>query len=105
MKSEDEKPDDEGWQYGDVWKQGTPETSAEEEVEFVDIWRTDTGKGFTDSTMVDLVLFLGANGITATFDAAAAASEFGSALKTYVLKVEIGKEEEAIKLLKESGKV
>ena len=96
-------PDDEGWEYGDVWKQGSPdETQPEERVEYVEIFRADTGQGYDDSLMIDLVGYLGSRGIRATYDSFSLGAEVG-ALKTYVLMVEAGKETEALAYLKEKG--
>ena len=50
--------------------------------------------------MVEMVGYLGSRGIRATFDSFSVAMELG-AMKTYVLKVEMGKEEEARMLLQE----
>ncbi len=97
----DEK--EEGWEYGDVWKQGSPEEEAPGiDVEFVEILRTDTGRGFDDSSMIDLVGYLGSRGIRATYDSFSLGAEMG-AIKTYVLKVESGREQEAMEYLKEKG--
>ena len=96
--------EDEEWEYGDVWKQGSPDDRPEDEgVEYVEILRGDTGRGFTDSFMLDLVGYLGSRGIRATYDAASVAGE-GGGIKTYVLKAEAGKEEEALRLLQEKLK-
>ncbi len=100
-RDNDEK--EEGWEYGDVWKQGTPEQEASEnEIEFVEILRTDTGRGFDDSAMIDLVGYLGSRGIRATYDSFSLGAEMG-AIKTYVLKVESGRETDAMAYLKEKG--
>jgi len=56
----------------------------------------DTGKGLSDTTMLEYVLYLGEHGIAATFDAYPLEQ-----IKTYVLKVEAGKEDEAIRYLAE----
>ncbi len=96
--------DDEGWEYGDVWKQGSPdEKNPEENIEYVEILRGDTGTGYDDSYLIDLIGYLGSRGIRATYDSFSLASEVG-AMKTYVLKVEEGKEEEAMEHLKEKFK-
>jgi hypothetical protein len=50
--------------------------------------------------MIDLVGYLGSKGIRATYDSFSLGAEVG-AMKTYVLKVESGKEEEALAYLKE----
>ncbi len=89
--------DDKDWEYGDVWKTGSPDDPVPEDAtEYVAILRGDTGKGLSDTTMLEYVLFLGERGIAATFDAFPLEQ-----IKTYVLKVEAGKEEEAIRLLEE----
>ncbi len=96
--------DDEGWEYGDVWKQGSPdEKTQEEDIEYVEILRGDTGTGYDDSYLIDLVGYLGSRGIRATYESFSLASEVG-AMKTYVLKVEAGKEEEAMVQLREKFK-
>ena len=101
MKRENDDKDEEGWEYGDVWKEGTPEApAADEDVEYVEVLRGDTGRGFDDSVMMDLVAFLGSRGIRATVDSFSLGIE-PAAIKTYVLKVESGKEEEALEHLKE----
>jgi len=50
--------------------------------------------------MLDLVGFLGSRGIRATYDSFSLGLE-PAAIKTYVLKVEEGKEQEALDLLRE----
>lgn len=91
------------WQYGDVWKQDISERQDEREPEsYVEILRTDTGAGHDDSSMIDLVSYLGSRGIRATFDSFSLGLEL-AAIKTYVLKVEAGKEEEALRYLKEKA--
>jgi hypothetical protein len=52
--------------------------------------------------MIDLVGYLGSKGIRATYDSFSLGAEVG-AMKTYVLKVESGKEEEALAYLEERG--
>ncbi len=92
---------EEGWNFGDVWKQGAPEEApADREIDFVEILRGDIGTGYDDSYMLELVTYLGSLGIRATYDSFSAGLE-GGAIKTYSLKVETGKEEEAIKYLRE----
>jgi hypothetical protein len=91
------KEDDKDWEYGDAWKTGSPDDPVPEDTtEYVAILRGDTGKGLSDTTMLEYVLYLGERGIKATFDAYPLEQ-----IKTYVLKVEAGKEYEAIKLLAE----
>lgn len=103
MKQDRGNDDEEGWEFGDVWKQGLPEeASAGEDVDYVEILRGDTGKGYDDSLMLDLVSYLGSHGIRATYDSFSLGLE-PAAIKTYVLKVESGKEPEAIAWLKEKG--
>ncbi|HXY62351.1 MAG TPA: hypothetical protein VEJ22_05405 [Nitrospirota bacterium] len=95
MKRDNEDADKDGWEYGDVWSQGSPdEPASEEDIEYVEALRGDTGSGYDDSLMLDLVAYLGSRGIRATYDAFSLGME-PAAIKTYVLKVEAGKEEEA----------
>jgi hypothetical protein len=54
--------------------------------------------------MIDLVTYLGSRGVRATFDSFSLGME-PAAIKTYVFKVEAGKEEEARKYLDEKLKV
>jgi hypothetical protein len=96
--------DDEGWEYGDVWKQGSPDQPENrDDVEYVEIMRTDIGAGYDDSYLMELVTYLGSRGIRATYDSFSLGAEVG-AIKTYVLKAESGKENEAIELLDEKFK-
>lgn len=93
--------EEEGWEYGDVWKHGSPdENDSARGISYIEILRGDTGRGFDDSSMLDLVSFLGSRGIRATFDSFTLGLE-PAAIKTYVLKVEAGREEEASEHLKE----
>jgi hypothetical protein len=94
---EHERPVD--WEYGEVWKTATPEGSREE-VAYVEILRTDTGHGYDDTAMMDLVGYLGSRGIRATYDSFSLGLE-PAAIKTYVLKAEEGKEREALDYLNE----
>jgi hypothetical protein len=95
---------EEGWEYGDIWKQGTPEESgATEDIQFVEILRGDTGSGYDDSYLIDLVSYLGSRGVRATYDSFSLGLE-PAAIKTYVLKVESGRESEAAELLREKLK-
>jgi hypothetical protein len=91
--------DNEGWEYGDVWKDGAEEAEPEDG-EYVEVLRTDTGRGYDDSLMLDLVVYLGSFGIQATFDSFSLGME-PAAIKTYVLKVRAGQEDEAMERLKE----
>jgi hypothetical protein len=101
MKREGDDKDQEGWEYGDVWKEGSPDEPAEEnDVAYVEVLRGDTGRGYDDSIMMDLVSYLGSRGIRATYDSFSLGLE-PAAIKTYVLKVETGKEGEALEYLKE----
>ncbi len=100
MKRDDENSDEKDWEYGDVWKEGTPDDETRQDIEYVEVLRGDTGRGFDDSVMVDLVAYLGSRGIRATFDSFSLGLE-PAAMKTYVLKVESGREDEAIGFLKE----
>lgn len=99
------RSDDEGWEYGDVWMQGSPDAAgSEDDVEYVEILRGDLGTGYDDSYLLDLVSYLGSRGIRATYDSYSIGLEFGvGAMKTYVLKVESGKEQEAREFLREKG--
>jgi hypothetical protein len=95
MKRNNENADEEGWEYGDVWKQGSPdEFASAEDIEYVEVLRGDTGSGYDDSLMLNLVAYLGSRGIRATYDSFSLGIE-PAAIKTYVLKVEAGQEEEA----------
>ena len=97
-KTESEEED---WEYGDVWKQGSPDEAVPEEgISYVEVLRGDTGTGHDDSSLMDLVSYLGSRGVRATFDSFSLGLE-PAAIKTYVLKVEAGKENEAIRYLKE----
>jgi hypothetical protein len=102
MKRDDDKErDDADWEYGDVWKKGIADEAAPgDTIEFVEVLRADTGRGYDDTVMMDLVSYLGSRGIRATFDSFSLGLE-PAAIKTYTLKVESGKEEEAIMLLLE----
>ena len=100
MKRNDDDNKDEGWEYGDVWDQGAAdEPESDEAIEYVEVLRGDTGMGYSDTTMMEYILYLGAAGIQATFDAYPLRE-----IKIYVLKVEAGREEEAISLLREKIK-
>jgi len=99
MKKRRDDKNEEGWEFGDAWKQGTPDETGSEDVEFVEILRGDTGSGYDDSSMLDLVSYLGSRGVRATYDSFSLGLE-PAAIKTYVLKVESGKEDEAVKYLK-----
>jgi len=94
--------DSNGWEYGDVWKQGSPDDPVPlDTVHYIEILRGDTGTGYDDSYMLDLIGYLASRGIRATYDAVPLAMEAGGAIKTYVLRVEVGREEEAIRFLRE----
>lgn len=96
-----EESEDRGWEYGDEWKKGTPDDKvSEEDVSYVEILRGDTGKGYDESYMAELIGYLGSKGIKATFDSFSVGLE-GAAFKTYSLLVERGKEDEAKKYIKE----
>jgi hypothetical protein len=104
MKSGNGRVDEEGWDYGDVWKEGSPDLAANgDTVEYVEVLRTDVGAGYDDSYLLELVTYLGSCGIQATYDSFSLGVE-GGAIKTYVLKAESGREEEAVKLLGEKFK-
>ncbi len=100
MKRDDDTTGENGWEYGDIWKEGTPDDQSGQDVEYVEVLRTDTGAGYDDSAMLDLVGYLGSKGIRATYDSFSLGAEVG-AMKTYVLKVESGREDEALGYLKE----
>jgi hypothetical protein len=101
LKNENDPVDNEGWEYGDEWKRGSPDQPVNgDDVEYVEILRTDVGAGYDDSYLLELVTYLGSRGIRATYDSFSLGVE-GGAIKTYVLKVESAKETEAIQLLKE----
>src|SRR5512134_775199 len=101
MPGREKEPQDEGWQFGDIWKEGSPdESAADDDTTYVEILRGDTGKGFDDSLLLDLVGYLGSRGIRATYDSFSLGLE-PAAIKTYVLKVEAGREEEAMRILEE----
>jgi len=98
MVEREKNGDDEDWEYGDAWKKGSPDDPVPEDTtEYVEVLRGDTGKGLSDTTMLEYVLYLGEHGIKATFDAYPLEQ-----IKTYVLKVEMGKEDEALRYLAES---
>ena len=100
MKRNDDNTDDEEWAYGDIWDRGSPDDPVpEDDIEYVEVLRSDTGKGYSDTTMMEYILYLGASGIRATFDAYPLRE-----IKIYVLKVEAGREEEAMSLLREKMK-
>lgn len=104
MKPGNGPVDDEGWEYGDVWKQGSPDQPMDgDDVEYVEILRADSGSGYDDSYLLEIVTYLGSRGIQATYDSFSLGAEAG-AMKTYVLKVELGRENEAIQLLNEKFK-
>ncbi|MEK6680440.1 MAG: hypothetical protein AABY79_00550 [Nitrospirota bacterium] len=73
---------------------GNEAASEDDETPYVEIFRTDTGKGHDDTYMMNLILYLGSKGIRATYDTFAFGMET-AAIKTYALKVEGGKEDEA----------
>jgi len=90
--------DDEDWEYGEAWKDGSPDDPvSNDDGEYVEILRGDTGMGYSDTTMLEYVLFLGEHGIRATFD-----SYPLEQIKIYVLRVESGREEEALTLLRKN---
>ena len=101
MKQRDINSDEEEWEYGDVWKQETPDGAvSDDDVDYVELFRADTGMGYDDTVMLDLVGYLGSRGIRATIDSFSMGLE-PAAIKTYVLKVEVGKEKEAKEYLEE----
>jgi hypothetical protein len=100
-RDENDNNDEKDWEYSDVWKQEAEvEPGSGEDIEFIEILRGDTGKGYDDSFMLELVTYLGSRGVRATYDSFSLGIE-GAAMKTYSLKVESGKEDEAIGYLKE----
>ena len=109
MKSDKDHKDqndnnEDGWEFGDIWKQGMPDAETPgEKIDFVEILRTDTGRGFDDSALLDLVGYLGSRGVRATYDSFSVGLE-PAAIKTYVLKVEADKVREAVEHLKEKLK-
>jgi hypothetical protein len=103
VKNDNDRKDDADWEFGDVWKEGSPDQApSDEDVTYSEILRGDTGSGFDDSFLVDLIGYLGSRGIRATFDSFSIGME-PAAIKTYVLKVELGKEEEAREYLQEKS--
>jgi hypothetical protein len=105
MTHDRDNADDEDWEYGDVWKQGSPdEKPSGEKIDYVEILRADTGRGYDDSAMIDLVGYLGSRGVRATYDSFSLGAEVG-AMKTYVLMVEEGKETEALAYLRDKFKI
>ena len=103
MTNEGNKDREECWAFGDAWKEGSPDDpETAEDVRYTDILRGDTGRGFDDSLMLDLVGYLGSLGIRATYESFSLGME-PAAMKTYVLMVEEGKEEEALRLLEEKN--
>ncbi len=103
MKGDKEQDDEEGWEFGDVWKQGSADDAPASEVEYVEVLRGDTGRGFDDSLMLDLVSYLGSRGIRATYDSFSLGME-PAAIKSYVLRVEAGNERLALEYLAEKFK-
>jgi hypothetical protein len=100
---DDYEKDDKDWEYGDDWKQGSPDAPASDDtIEYVTVLRGDTGSGYNDTVMIDLIGYLGTRGIRAIYDSFSIGLE-PAAIKTYVLKVEAGKEDEAIGFLREKG--
>ena len=106
MEREKNDRDEEGWEYGEDWKQGSPDdTDVDDAVQYVEVLRGDMGTAYDDSFMLDLVAYLGSRGVRATYDSFSIGLEFGvGATKTYVLKVELGKEDEAREYLREKLK-
>ncbi len=96
--------DEDSWEYGDVWKEGSPDGGTEgEDIRYVEVLRGDTWRGYDDAVLLDLVGFLGSRGIRATYDSFSLGLE-PAAIKTYVLKVEAGRGDEARVLLSEKLK-
>ncbi len=86
--------DEADWAYGDEWKEGSPDAALPEEE---GVMRCD-GAACMDSDMLNLIGYLGSHGIRATYDTHSVAADM-VAMKSYVLKVEIGRVEEAKALL------
>jgi hypothetical protein len=104
MNPDKDTLDDDGWEYGDEWKQGRPDQPVpDEDIQYLAILRGDTGMGYDDSSLLDLVAYLGSRGIRATYESFTVGME-PAAIKTYVLKAESGKEDEAVRLLEEKFK-
>ena len=96
----DKKDDENGWAFGDEWKQPAPDAEEPgEDIEFVEILRGDTGQGYDETRMLEYVLFLGSLGIEATFDAYPMRE-----IKIYVLKVDAERVDEAKEHLREKFK-
>jgi hypothetical protein len=95
-----EKSDaEEGWAFGDVWKEGSPDDALPEDTAgYVEVLRGDTGMGLDDTVMMEYVLYLGEHGIRATFE-----SYPLEQIKIYVLRAEAGQAQEAVRLLAERG--
>ena len=107
VPKEADDADTEVWEYGDIWKKGSPdEMPFHEDVSYVELIRGDTGMGYDDTYMLELIGYLASRGIRSTYDVVPLAMEAGGAIKSYVLRVEAGKEKEALGYLneKESGK-
>ncbi len=92
---------DEGWEYGDVWKEGSPDDVVPDgETVFVELFRTDTAHGYDDSALLELVSYLGSRGIRATYDSFSVGME-PAAMKTYALKVDAAQADEAREALRQ----
>jgi hypothetical protein len=103
VQGPEENQHGEGWEFGEVWQSGAPEEAdTDRDVVYVEVLRGDTGRGFDDTLMLDLVGYLGSRGIRATYDSFSLGLE-PAAIKTYVLKVEAGREQEALELLEAKG--
>jgi hypothetical protein len=94
-REKDEAED--GWAFGDVWKDGSPDDEpAGDTADYVEVLRGDTGKGLDDTVMMEYVLYLGEHGIGATFE-----SYPLEQIKIYVLRAEASQADEARRLLQE----
>ncbi len=92
-----DRHDSDDWKYGDIWKQDSlDESGTDQSQEFVPILRGETGWGYDDTLMNDFVLYLGSKGIRASYDSFPL-----DQVNVYVLKVEVGKENEARKILQD----
>jgi hypothetical protein len=101
MQRDRDDNDEAGWEYGDVWKEGSPDDPVpDEDVPYVELLRGDTGMGYDDTFFAELVVYLGSRGVRASYDSFSLGLE-PAAMKTYVLKVEAGKEAEAGAYLRE----
>jgi len=105
MERKNTERGEEDWGYGEDWKKGSPDDpTTDNDVQYVEVLRGDLGSAYDDSYMIELVSYLGSRGVRATYDSFSIGLEFGVATKTYVLMVELGKEDEAREYLREKFK-